>query len=549
MNAFISQLDAARIEEQAQRKAQQLNIEYIDLRTISVNLEALRVIPEAKARQIRGVVFDSKPHAFSLAAVFPDSPEINQLIKEIKKFGIVSVYAASQTSFDAFMDNYQFVPKTRTAISGAIIIPEKYLSTLQATTDPSAFFGKLFVSEADMSEIITWILGYGVSCGASDLHIEPVEKGATLRYRVDGVLYPIAEIPAPLSNKVNDRMKLVSKINLNVRDIPQDGRFTIKLETYDMEMRVSTIPGPNGENIVMRYLNPHTIGIQLEDLGFREDDLKTLSQEIKKPNGLILVTGPTGSGKTTTLYSCLKRVSTPENKVITIEDPIEYKLPGIEQTQISNQAGYTFASGLRAILRQDPDVILVGEIRDQETASLAINASLTGHLVLSTLHTNSAAGAMPRMIDMGVEPFLIVSTVNVIIAQRLVRRLCEGGKDRYLLSDDELARLGKIIDLDRVLEVLKEEKIAKEDQGWQDIPFYHPKKTAECEDGYKGRVGIHEILKMSSTIKELVIKGSTAEAIEAAARKEGMITMIEDGVYKAAQGLTSIEEIFRVVSE
>ena len=541
MNAFISQLDAARTEEQAQRKAQQLNIEYIDLRTISVNLEALRVIPEAKARQIRGVVFDSKPHAFSLAAVFPDSPEINQLIKEIEKFGTVSVYAASQTSFDAFMDNYQFVPKTRTAISGAIIIPEKYLSTLQATTDPSAFFGKLFISEADMSEIITWILGYGVSCGASDLHIEPVEKGATLRYRVDGVLYPIAEIPAPLSNKVNDRMKLVSKINLNVRDIPQDGRFTIKLETYDMEMRVSTIPGPNGENIVMRYLNPHTIGIQLEDLGFREDDLKTLSQEIKKPNGLILVTGPTGSGKTTTLYSCLKRVSTPENKVITIEDPIEYKLPGIEQTQISNQAGYTFASGLRAILRQDPDVILVGEIRDQETADIAMHASLTGHLVFSTLHTNNAAGAIPRLLDFKIKAEIISAAINLIVAQRLVRKLCQQCAQTILIDPDVRHRINLVLS--------KEASRLPNLQEFMVIDSM--KKPVGCpacnNKGYKGRIGVFEFIEVTDELQTIIHQNPDEITIRNHALQSGSLTLLSDAIIKILSGMTDLEEVERVV--
>jgi type IV pilus assembly protein PilB len=264
--------------------------------------------------------------------------------------------------------------------------------------------------------------------------------------------------------------------------------------------------------------------------------------------GMLLVTGPTGSGKTTTLYTALDLVNTPDVNISTIEDPIEYQLQRINQTQVNSDIGFTFAIGLRSLMRQDPDIIMVGEIRDGETVSLAINASLTGHLVLSTLHTNSAAGAIPRMVDMGSEPFLLVSTLKVIIGQRLVRKLC-AVKEEYTLTEEEIKSLREVVDLDRVLQALKDEKIVEKNADWKDVPFYRPKVSAECGEGYSSRVGIHEVLKVTSAIQDLIIKGATADAIEEQARKEGMLTMIEDGIFKAAQGITTIEEVLRVVSE
>jgi type II secretory ATPase GspE/PulE/Tfp pilus assembly ATPase PilB-like protein len=540
MNSFVSQLDAARLEEQAQRKAEQLKIGYVDLRTISVNLEALKIIPEPKARQIQAAVFDAKPHEFSLAAVFPDSQETTQLVKEIKKFGNVSLFVASQISFDAFLDNYQFVPKTKPAISGIMTVAEKYITTIGETKNPTEFFNKLFSSEADITEIITWILAYGVAYSASDLHLEPTETSTNLRYRLDGVLYPTAAIPPSLSYKINDRLKLVSKINLNVRNIPQDGRFSIKLEKYDMEMRVSTIPGPNGENIVMRYLNPKTIGIQLESLGFREQDLAILAQEIKKPNGLILVTGPTGSGKTTTLYSCLKKVSSSENKVITIEDPIEYKLPGIEQTQTNANSDYTFASGLRAILRQDPDVILVGEIRDQETAEIAMQASLTGHLVFSTLHTNNAAGAIPRLLDFKIKPEIISAALNLIIAQRLVRKLCPRCAKTTIIDQNTRHRMNLVLSKEASrLPNLQELMSTRE--------MKQPAGCPACNKGYKGRVGVFELIQVTDALQSIIRQTPDEIAIKNYALGTGSLTLLADALIKVLAGITDLEETERVV--
>jgi type IV pilus assembly protein PilB len=298
----------------------------------------------------------------------------------------------------------------------------------------------------------------------------------------------------------------------------------------------------------MRLLRENVSGFTLEGMGFHGEALEVLHQATKQTTGMLLTTGPTGSGKTTTLYTLLDLLNTPDVNISTIEDPVEYQMKRVNQTQVKPEIGFSFASGLRSLLRQDPDIIMVGEIRDGETASLAVNASLTGHLVLSTLHTNSAAGAIARLVDMKIESFLLVSTLKVVIGQRLVRKLCDP-KEPYKLTKDEVVSLRKSVDLDRVLSALKAEKIVDKGADWTDIQFFKPKKSAKAEDGYAGRIGIHEVLKVSAAVKELIIKGASTPDVEIQARKEGMLTMLEDGMFMAAQGVTSIEEVLRVVSE
>jgi type IV pilus assembly protein PilB len=315
-----------------------------------------------------------------------------------------------------------------------------------------------------------------------------------------------------------------------------------------VSFRVSILPTYFGEKTVMRLLKDSASGFTLEGLGFHGDSLEKIHAGMKRKTGMILTTGPTGSGKTTTLYTVLDILNTPEVNISTIEDPVEYQMARVNQTQVKPEIGFTFSSGLRSLVRQDPDIVMVGEIRDNETASLAVNAALTGHLVLSTLHTNSAAGAIPRLVDMKVEPFLIVSTVDVIIAQRLVRKLFQS-KEKYFLNKAALATLGKSVDLDKVITALKEEKVVAKDVTWEKIPFYKPKPSGESKDGYSGRIGIHETLKVTPAIKELILRGAPGSEIETQSKKEGMITMLEDGIFKAVQGLTTIEEVFRVVSE
>ncbi len=355
-------------------------------------------------------------------------------------------------------------------------------------------------------------------------------------------------LPRSAGPGIAARVKVLSDLKLDEKRLPQDGRFKIIQNEEKVSFRVSTIPTAFGEKTVMRLLRERSSGFTLETLGFHGHGEELIQEATRQKTGMILVTGPTGSGKTTTLYTILDILNTPEVNISTVEDPIEYQVTRINQTQVRPDIGFTFSKGLRALVRQDPDIILVGEIRDTETASLGVNAALTGHLVLSTLHTNSAGGTIPRMLEMDVESFLLVSTVNVIIGQRLVRKLCDA-KEKYFLSKSEIAQLGKEANMDMIMKYLKEEKVVDGKATWEKVPFYKPKKSAQCESGYGGRIGIHEILRMSDGIRALVMADATAHEIQEHARKEGMMTMLEDGIFKAATGMTSIEEVLRVVSE
>ena len=382
----------------------------------------------------------------------------------------------------------------------------------------------------------------------SDIHIEPTEKEVVVRYRIDGVLRDAMVLPKQAASGIVARIKVLSNLKLDEHRLPQDGRFKIESDEYKYSARVSILPVFDGEKVVMRLLSEGSDVLTLEQLGFYGDALEHMEKSLKSPVGMILVTGPTGSGKTTTLYTAMDILNTPEVNISTVEDPIEYRMPRVNQTQINAKIGLTFASGLRSLLRQDPDVLMVGEIRDKETVQLAINAALTGHLVLSTLHTTNAAGSIPRLLDMGAEPFLISSTLNIIIAQRLVRKLCEN-KEEYKLSAKELEEIAEYCNIEKVVGVLREQRILTANQTLEDASFYKPKKSAEYPDGYKGRVGIYELLPVNETIKELIVQRTTSDKIQAQAEKEGMITMVEDGLIKAAQGFTSIEEVFRVIME
>ena len=368
-----------------------------------------------------------------------------------------------------------------------------------------------------------------------------------VRYRIDGLLHDAMILPKNAEPSITARIKVLSNLKLDEKRLPQDGRFKVDMNNEKVSFRVSILPTYYGEKTVMRLLRENVSGFTLEYLAFHGEGLERIHNAVIQTTGMILTTGPTGSGKTTTLYTILDILNQPDVNISTIEDPVEYQMKRINQTQVNPEIGFTFASGLRTLVRQDPDIIMVGEIRDNETAGLAVNASLTGHLVLSTLHTNSAAGAIPRLIDMKIEPFLLVSTINVIIAQRLVRRLSEN-KEKYFLSKPEIASLSKSVNLDRVLQVLKVEKIIKNTESWEKIPFWKA-VAGKDDDGYKGRIGIHEVLKVNQTIKDIIIKGGTSEDIEVQAKEEGMMTMIEDGIFKAVQGFTTIEEVLRVISE
>lgn len=523
-----------------------LGIPFVDLKTEKIDKDILSLIPEPIARKHNIVAFNKTDSSLEVAMLDPEDLEAIEFIK--KSVGLKILPRLTDTeSIKNLLVQYQ---KSLKAEFGDIIQKETISLKQVAGGDEAVEEGDLkkLAEDLPVVRIVDTLLSHAIIQKASDIHIEPFERELVVRYRIDGILHDAMILPKNAASGITARIKVLSNLRLDEKRLPQDGRFKMMSDDMNVAFRVSILPTFYGEKIVMRLLPDSISGFSLESSGFHGDGLERLHEATRKVTGMLLVTGPTGSGKSTTLYTILEILNTPDVNISTIEDPIEYQITRINQTQVKPEIGLTFANGLRSLVRQDPDIIMVGEIRDKETSNLAINAALTGHLVLSTLHTSSAAGTMPRMLEMGAEPFLLVSTINVIIAQRLVRHLCKE-KEEYFLSKTELEKLSKIVDLDRVLAALKAESIVGEKDDWGKIPFYHPKETAEAKDGYKGRIGIHEVLKMSPSIKDMVMKGATSDDIEDQAKKEGMLTMIEDGIFKAAQGVTTIEEVLRVVSE
>lgn len=524
-----------------------LGVPFINLEKEKIDPEILRIIPEPLARRHNIVAFKKVGKDLEVAMLNPEDLGTVDFIKKQSNLRIIP-RLTNAASIKHALQQYQ---KSLEAEFGEIIRKE----TAQLATsagEPTGEAGgedlKKIAEDLPIIKIVDTLLRHAILQKASDIHVEPLEKEVIVRYRIDGILREAMVLPRTVAAGIVARVKVLSNLKLDEHRLPQDGRFKAESEDYKVSFRVSILPITEGEKIVVRLLPEGSKGFTLEKLGFHGKGLEDIHSNMNRPTGMILATGPTGSGKTTTLYTILDILNTPEINISTIEDPVEYRMPRINQSQVKPEIGYTFANGLRSLLRQDPDVIMVGEIRDNETASLAINAALTGHLVFSTLHTNSAAGALPRLLDMKVEPFLIASTVNIIIAQRLVRTLCKD-KTSYILSKNELAALEKEVDLERVRACLEAEGIIKKGTTWKEIPFYKPKPSAECSDGYRGRIGIHETLVVSDAIKQLITQNATADQIEKQAKSEQMITMLEDGIMKAVQGITTIEEILRVTSE
>lgn len=523
-----------------------LGIPFVNLKTQKVEFDVLSLIPEPIARKHNIIAFKKTPTALEVAMLDTDDLTAIDFVK--KKVGLkILPRLTDEESIKGMLLQYQ---RSLKAEFGDIIEKESgTLKTALVGAEPQSEDDlKKLAEDLPVVKIVDSLLSHAITQGASDIHIEPLDTQVVIRYRIDGLLHDAMTLPKTAASGIVARIKVLANLKLDEKRLPQDGRFKIESAGEKVAFRVSILPVYFGEKTVMRLLRESVSGFSLEGLGFHGLGLERIYEATRQRVGMILTTGPTGSGKTTTLYTILDILNTPDVNISTIEDPIEYQMTRVNQTQVKSEIGLTFANGLRSLVRQDPDVIMVGEIRDTETASLAINAALTGHLVLSTLHTNSAAATMPRLLDMEIEAFLIVSTVNVIIGQRLVRRLCNV-KEKYFLSPEEIEILGKSVDLDRIIKVLKEEKLIAPTDEWKDVPFYRPKKSSESEDGYKGRVGIHEIMKMSPAIRELIIKGATATEIEVQAKKEGMTTMLEDGIIKSMQGVTTIEEVLRVVSE
>lgn len=524
-----------------------LGIPFVDLKGQRLDVEALSIIPEPIARNHNIVSFRKSDDSLEVAMLDTDDLAAIDFVRKKTGLKILPRLTDSDSMKSALL-NYQ---KSLKAEFGDII--QKESDSLKAISEK---LGDEEVSEKDLKKlaedvpvvrIVDTLLKHAIIQDSSDIHIEPMENQVMIRYRIDGILHDAMVLPKNVASGITARIKVLANLKLDEKRMPQDGRFKIDMNKEKVSFRVSTLPVYYGEKTVMRLLREGASGFTLEALGFHGEGLEKLHRSTKLATGMILTTGPTGSGKTTTLYTLLDLLNTPDVNISTIEDPIEYQMKRVNQTQVKPEIGFTFASGLRTLVRQDPDIIMVGEIRDTETASLAVNAALTGHLVLSSLHTNSAAGTIARLVDMKIEPFLLTSTISVIVAQRLIRRLHDT-KEKYIPSKEEIEAVSKVIDMDQVLKSLKEEKIIDKNDSWDKIHFYKPKSSPESEDGYKSRIGIHEVLKVTPAIKEMIMKEATTEEIEKQAKKDGMLTMAEDGIFKAVQGITTIEEVLRVVT-
>ena len=530
-------------EDLAQTLSAKYGVPYINLSSVAVSTDALRLVDEKNARDLKVAPFSLIGKKVAIGALSPEKDGISQLIQKIKDDGYEpELYIVSNNSLERIWERYKDLSFAKRTKAGSLEISSEEVATLakELTTikDTAALIKKTIDEKQRLrvSHIMEIILAGALAAESSDIHIEPEESYVRMRYRLDGVLNDVLNFDHNTYKLLLSRIKLLSGLKLNVKAEAQDGRFSVKIGDADIEIRTSIIPGNYGESIVMRVLNPKIIAVPFEGLGMNQKLRDTITAELGKPNGMILTTGPTGSGKTTTLYAFLRKTHTSSVKIITIEDPIEYHLPGIVQTQTDGK-DYTFANGLRSALRQDPDVIMVGEIRDNETADIAINASLTGHLVFSTLHTNDAAGAYPRLIDLGINPKIIGSAVTLTMAQRLIRRLCPVCKKKVSLKDAEKEIVEKI------LKTLPSEEVAPKD--WQ---TFEPASCAKCNHtGYKGRIGVFEGIKTNEAIEKLINENPSDREIRKIAKPQDLLTMQQDGIIKVLEGVTSLDELARVV--
>ncbi len=530
-------------------KSKDSGVEVIDLHDQEINAEVLNLIPEPLAHRHQVVSFAKNENELSLAMIDPTDIQTKEFIK--KKTGLeIKPYVTSKSSLDVGLSKYH------SNLEGEIqhLVDKGGDTALPATASAADSANEQLqkmAAEIPVVQVVDTLLEYAVIEKASDIHIEPQEQTVAVRYRIDGVLHDVMTLPKAIQAALVARIKVLSNLKIDEHRLPQDGRFKIEKNGYKFSLRVSTIPVFDGEKVVMRLLDETTKAMTLEALGFLPSQLEIVTRNIHKPHGMLLVTGPTGSGKSTTLYAVLSILNTKNVNISTIEDPVEYRIVGANQMQVSPKIGLTFAVGLRSLLRQDPNIIMIGEIRDKETAEEAMHAAMTGHIVLSTLHTNSAAATPPRLIDIGEEPYLIASTLNVVMAQRLVRLICQECKQEEKITTDISATLGKLFQLDKLIPVMQQESIVDEKvKTFTDLTFFAGKGCEKCSNtGYKGRVGIHEILEVTPEIGELIIKHSSSTEIQDLAEKNGMILMWEDGFIKAVQGMTTIEEILRVTKE
>lgn len=545
-NTFSEErMDEIRRKEEEQlisQLSQKYGYQYIDLRGITLNPSAIKLIPEAEARASDVVAFETVRKKISVAIRNPNNENTKKALSNLEAKGYeVTIFMTSTESLKHAWERYHDQVATDVVKRGVLDIDQdniaeksKKFKTPEAVKDYILQIRTLN-SAHRVSETLESIFAGALALRASDIHIEPEENGVRLRYRLDGVLHDVMDLERNIYERVMSRLKLLSGMLLNIRDRAQDGRFSFEVLEKQIEVRSSVIPGAAGESIVMRLLDPTVASFNIEQLGLNDILYNVMLEELKRPNGLIITTGPTGSGKTTALYAFLRHAHTPEVKIITIENPVEYKVDDIVQTQVEDN--YTFASGLRAILRQDPDIIMVGEIRDSEVAETAIHAAQTGHLVFSTLHTNSAVGAFPRLIDLGVDYRIIGSAVNMILGQRLVRKLCEHCKKEHAPTAEEKAMIEKILATHPKPPHLPEHFVIYESEGCE-----------KCtHTGFKGRQGVYEAIRVDQAVETAVINDPREHIILEAAKKQGIPTMAEDGIEKVILGITSLAELQRVV--
>ena len=526
----LSALNVQESEERTKQAAGKAGLPYLDLKRFPIDSGAVFLVKESDAHSGQLAVIARTGQTVRVAVTDPAAVFTQKILDQLKTDGYqVEVVMVSTVSLAVAWRRYQLKRDTQTDL-GVVHINQSELAGLEAQIKDVADLKERLTS-LPITQVLNVMIAGALKTGASDIHFEPEETTIRLRYRLDGVLYDIVNFDPTGYKQLLSRIKLMSGLKINLHDVPQDGRFTVREENTDIEVRVSVLPGAYGENIVMRLLDPATIRQKLEDLGMRPDTLETIKKLLAKTTGALLTTGPTGSGKTTTLYAFIKHINSPDSKVITIEDPIEYHIPGISQTQVDNEAGYTFAGGLRSIVRQDPDVILVGEIRDVETAEIALQAALTGHLVFSTLHTNDAAGTIPRLIDFGIKPVTIAPALNAVMAQRLVRKLCPDCKKVAPSKAEDMAII---------------ERHLKETPRELTYPGQCPKCN---QTGYQGRVGVYELFAINEEMEKLIQSGPAISDIQRLAVKQGMVTLLQDGLMKVVAGLTSIEEVMRVIGE
>ncbi len=544
-NKRIDDLRKQEEENLAQILSTKYGVPYLDLTTTPINIDALRVISEIETREAQIAVFNEINKVLSIGALSPHNPKTVEALHKLTEKGYkIQLYMVSHISLNKVWDRYKDLSFSFETKSGALDISNEqitdFLAKVHTIPDVQALITDLLKMKKSyrISRILEIILAGAMATNSSDIHLEPEESNVTLRYRLDGILTEVVVFDTDTYRLLLSRIKLVSNLKLNVGSA-QDGRFSIKIGENEVEIRTSMIPGAYGDSVVMRVLNPNAISVPLEELGIHPRLLKIILHEMTKPSGMLLNTGPTGSGKTTSLYAFLKKIHTPDIKIITIENPIEYHLPGIVQTQTDEKKNYTFVEGLRSALRQDPDVIMIGEIRDSETAEIAVNSALTGHLVFSTLHTNTAAGTFPRLIDLGVNPKIISSALNLAMAQRLVRKLCVTCKKQIAVEDKDKIIVEKIIG-------------TITDKTYLDgIDTAHMWQAVGCDKcnmtGYKGRVGIYEAIIMDENIENIIRENPSEREIKKVSMTQNILDLRQDGILKVLQGVTTISELERII--